>query len=144
MAAFKPCLEIRATASLEFAYDVFAQLRHACRAAFAARALYELTGDAQWLEKARKQSVQFPDSPIYRSLHESVQNREPQLPSGLTPMQRQIAIALTQGIDLNDLSRRFSRSTFTLQKQIEIIFTTLGVKSRDGRPDYRRRLRNRL
>ena len=121
-----------AAASLEFAYDVFAQLRHAYRAALAARALYDLTGETLWLDRARKQAAQFPASPIYRSVLESAQPERVEHSSLLSPLQRQIAIALTQGVELTDLSRRFSRSAFTLQKQIDIIFSTLGVKTRDG------------
>ena len=129
-----------ATDSLEFAYQVFAQIHHAYRAALAAAALYELTKDPHWLEKARQQAAHFAKSPICQRLSELGNAEKKRVPSGLTPMQRQIAIALCQGIDLNDLSHQFSRSTFTLQKQIEIIFTELDVKSRDGlRSEMRRR-----
>lgn len=116
--------------SLEFAYDVFSQIKHSYRAALAAAALYELTEDAQWLEKARKQAAQFSKSPMYRRLSELDRVEEQRVLAGLTPMQRQIAIALCQGIDLDELSHRFSRSRFTLEKQIEVIFAALGVQSR--------------
>ena len=48
----------------------------------------------------------------------------------LTPMQRQIAFALCEGLDLAELSRRFSRSAFTLGKHVEAVYQRLGVKNR--------------
>ena len=126
--------------SLEFSYDVFAQIRHPYRAALAAAALYELTEDGQWLDKARSQAAHFAKSPLYRKLSELDRVEEQRVLSGLTPMQRQIAIALSQGAELDALSQQFSRSTFTLEKQIEIIFAALGVQSRHAlRAELRQR-----
>lgn len=126
--------------SLEFAYDVFAQIKHPYRAALAAAALFEVTEDLQWLEKARTQAGHFAKSPFFRRLSELDKVEEQRVLSGLTPMQRQIAIALSQGADLDELSMRFSRSRFTLEKQIEIIFAALGVESRHAlRAELRQR-----
>jgi len=126
--------------SLEFAYDVFAQIQHAYRAALAAAALFEVTEDLQWLEKARAQATTFPKSPLFRRLSELDKVEEQRVLSGLTPMQRQVAIALSQGADLDELSHKFSRSRFTLEKQIEIIFAALGVQSRHAlRAELRQR-----
>lgn len=126
--------------SLEFSYDVFAQIEHPYRAALAAAALFELTEDLQWLEKARTQAKHFSKSPFSRRLSELDKVEEQRVLSGLTPMQRQIAIALSQGTDLDELSHRFSRSRFTLEKQIEFIFAALGVESRHAlRAELRRR-----
>ncbi|HEX5274737.1 MAG TPA: hypothetical protein VFW34_05620 [Candidatus Rubrimentiphilum sp.] len=126
--------------SLEFSYDVFAQIKHPYRAALAASALFEVTEDRQWLEKARAQAGHFEKSPFFRRLSELDKVEEQRVLSGLTPMQRQIAIALSQGADLDELSHRFSRSRFTLEKQIEIIFAALGVESRHAlRAELRQR-----
>ncbi len=126
--------------SLEFAYDVFAQIQHPYRAALAAAALFEVTEDLRWLEKARAQAAHFEKSPLFRRLSELDAVEEQRVLSGLTPMQRQIAIALSQGADLDDLSHRFSRSRLTLEKQIEIIFAALGVQSRHAlRAELRQR-----
>jgi DNA-binding CsgD family transcriptional regulator len=126
--------------SLEFAYDVFAQIKHTYRAALAAAALYELTEDNAWLEKARAQAAQVSKSPFYTRLLELDRVEEQRVLSGLTPMQRQIAIALSEGAELDALSQQFSRSRFTLEKQIEIIFAALGVQSRHAlRAELRQR-----
>ncbi len=126
--------------SLEFAYDIFAQIPYPYFAASAAAALYELTEDKGWLEKARKEAAAFKNSPFLHRLSEIDKVGEQRVLSGLTPMQRQIAIALSQGADFDELSHRFSRSQFTLEKQIEIIFAALGVQSRHAlRAELRQR-----
>lgn len=116
--------------SLEFAYDVFSEIGHKYRAALAAAALFEVTENKGWLEKARSQAAHFSKSPFFRRLSELDKVEEQRVLSGLTPMQRQLATAFSQGADLDDLSLRFSRSRFTINKQIETIFDELGVHSR--------------
>jgi DNA-binding CsgD family transcriptional regulator len=126
--------------SLEFAFEVFSHIRHPYRAALAAAALFEVTEDVKWLEKAREQAGRFSKSPLHRRLSELDKVEEQRVLSGLTPMQRQIAIALCHGFDLDELSHRFSRSRFTLEKQIELIFEALGVQSRHAlRAELRQR-----
>ncbi len=126
--------------SLVFSYEVFAHIGFNYRAALAAAALYELTEDRGWLEKARVQAAHFEKSPFFSRLSELDTVEEQRVLAGLTPMQRQIAIALSQGTDLDELSHRFSRSRFTLEKQIEIIFAALGVESRHAlRAELRQR-----
>ncbi len=44
------------------AYIVFVAIEHVYRAAIAAHALYEVTGDEQWLQKAREHAAVFPRS----------------------------------------------------------------------------------
>lgn len=116
--------------SLEFAYDVFSEIGHKYRAALAAAALFEVTENKGWLEKARSQGAHFSKSPFFRRLSELDKVEEQRVLSGLSPMQRQLAIAFSQGADLDDLSLRFSRSRFTINKQIETIFEALDVHSR--------------
>ncbi|HEV2261964.1 MAG TPA: helix-turn-helix transcriptional regulator [Candidatus Rubrimentiphilum sp.] len=116
--------------SLEFSYETFARIGHSYRAALAAAALFRLTEDTNWLEKARSEAGRFPKSPFFRRLSELDKVEEQRVLSGLTPMQRQLAVAFSQGADLDDLSLRFSRSRFTINKQIEAIFESLGVHSR--------------
>jgi DNA-binding NarL/FixJ family response regulator len=52
------------------------------------------------------------------------------MPAELTPLQRQIARALWSGADATDLSQRFSRSLYTIERQIAAVFTAFGVASR--------------
>jgi DNA-binding CsgD family transcriptional regulator len=126
--------------SLETAFDIFSQSEHYYRAALAASALYDVTRDAAWLEVARANAIRFPQSAICQRLADQTRSEEKPVLAGLTPMQRQIAIGIGQGLELDELSRRFSRSTFTIEKQIESILAELGATSRQElRSELRRR-----
>jgi DNA-binding CsgD family transcriptional regulator len=129
-----------AVRSLETAFEIFVQSEHFYRAALAADALYDITAAPAWLEMARANAARFPQSGIYRHLHDGGAQEERTALSGLTQMQREIALGIGQGLDAQQLSQRFSRSTFTIEKQIEAIYSELGVKSRQGlRTELQRR-----
>lgn len=121
--------------TLEEAYEIFSGLDHDFRAAVVAQALHDLTKDDRWLENARVHAGKFPHCALATSLHESKSQKKDTTAEGLTPTQRQIAIAHCQGFDNEELSRRFSRSTFTIEKQLEGIYTAFGVRSRTGLRD---------
>jgi DNA-binding CsgD family transcriptional regulator len=124
-----------AVRSLQEAYEIFAAIDHDFRAAMVADALHDLTHDARWLETGRVHAAKFPRC----AFAERLNNRQARAPGaevqGLTPTQRQIAIAHCQGLDNDELSRRFSRSTFTIEKQLEGIYAAFGVRSRAGLRD---------
>jgi DNA-binding NarL/FixJ family response regulator len=48
---------------------------------------------------------------------------------GLTPLQRQLARAHWSGADAHELSGRFSRSVFTIQRHLAEIYRAFGVDS---------------
>lgn len=125
---------------LESAYEVLTQIEHEYRAALAAQALYEITKHENWLKLAQAHAAKFPKSALYqRMLDNSVPTQDEQL-GALSPTQRQIAVAFCQGTDMEELSRRFSRSVFTLQKQVDAIYAALNVKTRmDLRKELQRR-----
>lgn len=130
-----------ATTQLAAAYDIYSQTRHHYRAAQAASALAEITQSMEWHEKALSHASHFPQSPMYERLNDTEGPvKDAYGLEDLTAMQRQIAHALAEGLDMAELSRRFSRSTFTLGKQIEIIYQTLGVSNRS---ELRAELQNR-
>ena len=126
--------------SFELAFEIFSQSEHFYRAALAANALYDVTHETAWLEMARANASRFPQSGLYRKLHERKQAAaEPEF-AGLTAMQRQIAVGIAEGLDIDALSHRFSRSTFTIEKQIDAIAAHLGLRSRFGlRTELRKR-----
>jgi DNA-binding CsgD family transcriptional regulator len=120
--------------ALEGAYEIFSQIEHDYRAALAAQALYDLTGDQTWLTVARGHATKFPNSALAERLNEGREGSAPQS-SSLTMTQRQIAIAHCQGADSEELSGRFSRSTFTIEKQLQAIYEALGVRNRTALRD---------
>lgn len=115
---------------LESAYGTFGEIEFAFRAALAAQALHDATGNATWLQMARAQAGKYPKSALHIRLSAGVQPKADAAFGALTSTQRQIALAFCAGAELPELSRRFSRSTFTLQKQLEAIYAALGIKSR--------------
>ncbi len=118
-----------AISSFGNAFEIFAQTEHYYRAALSAFALHEITKDAAWLEIARANASRFPHSAIHRKLHAAEDLREDPLLERLSPMQRQIAAAVAEGLDVSQLSVRFSRSTFTIEKQLDGILSQLSLPS---------------
>ena len=116
--------------TLQEAYEIFAAIDHDFRAAVVAQALYDLTKDERWLENARVHAGKFPQCALAQILSEPKAQKTDSSVEGLSPAQRQIAIAHCQGFDNEELSRRFSRSTFTIEKQLEGIYAAFGVRSR--------------
>ncbi len=129
--------EVMAMKALEAAYEIFEGAQYHFRAAQAATAIFEGTADAQWKEKAQRHADVFPHSPISAALKTKSEPTIAPLLRSLTPMQRQLTFALSEGLELADLSRRFSRSAYTLNKQVDAVFAHLGVTNR-------RALRNAL
>ncbi len=121
-----------AAATLQEAYDIFAGAGYRLRAALTAFALFEATGHVQWIERARADAEIYPNSALYSRLAQ--QPAEPvALPlRDLTPLQRQIAYALCEGLELGELSQRFSRSAFTLERHVNAIYEHFGLKNRSA------------
>jgi DNA-binding CsgD family transcriptional regulator len=129
-----------AVRSLETAFEIFLQSEHFYRAALAAAALYQITAAPTWLEAARANAARFPQSGIYQRLNTAGAPQETVTLGELTPMQREIALAIGQGLETQQLSERFSRSTYTIERQIHAIYNALGVRSRPAlRAELQRR-----
>ncbi len=83
-----------------------------------------------WVERAREHASHFPKSAFYQFLIQSVTRKAEPALDGLTPMQRQLAMALYAGLEIPALSQRFSRSEFTIKREVRIVFNKLGVQTR--------------
>jgi tetratricopeptide (TPR) repeat protein len=119
-------------AAYEAAYRVFAESEHHFRAALAAVGLIEVTGSQAWAERAREHAAHFPKSAFYRYLTERIERPASPEIEGLSPMRRQLALAVCEGVDAASLSRRFSRSEFTIKRELKAIYELFGVRSRTG------------
>lgn len=116
--------------SYETAYDIFAQINFHYRAAIAAIGLWETTKIPSWLDRAKHHAAHVPKSPIAARLNApDSATAEDQL-AQLSPMQQQLAHALCEGLEMAALCERFSRSSFTLQRQIDALYEAMGVHSR--------------
>ncbi len=110
-------------------YEIWNSAGHHYRATLTASALAEVTGEERWRAASIAHAGRYPDCPLANMADEAVA-REEALPRRLSPLQRQIARALLGGSDPADLSRRFSRSLYTIERQIAEIFEAFAVSSR--------------
>ena len=126
-----------AVTALEEAYAIFDAASFHYRATLAASALAELTGDDRWCRAAVAHASRYPDCPLTSSAGHSAA-REQAMPEQLSPFQRQIARAMWGGAELAELSRRFSRSIYRIERQIETVYAAFGVSSRNALLDAAR------
>ncbi len=117
-----------AVKNLESAYQVFSQIQHEFRAALAAEALYELTQEDAWNRMAQAHALVFPNSALCKQVQHPPEPAQSPALGKLSNIQLQLATALCEGAGMEELCRRFSRSEFTLKKQIEEVYETLGVR----------------
>jgi tetratricopeptide (TPR) repeat protein/DNA-binding CsgD family transcriptional regulator len=124
-----------AIASFEAAYTIFDEAEHHFRAALAAQGLAEITGAAVWIERARTHAGAFPKSAFYKFMTERISRKATPWIEGLTPMQRQLALSVCEGLDMTQLSRRFSRSEFTIKREVQGLYDMFNVRSRNDLRD---------
>ena len=119
-----------ASRAFEIAYTIFSSTGHHFRAALAAEGLAQTSDDPTWLERARTHAAHFPKSPLYANLKEQGTSCSGAFPAGLTASRRQLALALGEGLDLPALSQRFSRSEFTIKREIQAVYEAFAVAGR--------------
>ncbi len=118
-----------AASSLRDAYDIFDSAEFHYRAALAATALAELTGEQGWHARALAHAAHYPDCPL-AAVVDDVVAREEAMPPELNPLQRQIARALWTGAEITELSQRFSRSRLTIERNVSAVYAAFGVAAR--------------
>ncbi len=124
-----------AITAFEVAYKIFDEAEHHFRAALAAQGLAEITGAAVWIERARTHAGAFPKSAFYKFMTERISRQATPWIEGLTPMQRQLALSVCEGLDTKQLSRRFSRSEFTIKREVQTLYNLFNVGSRNDLRD---------
>jgi tetratricopeptide (TPR) repeat protein len=121
-----------ATTAFEAAYKIFDEAEHHFRAALAAQGLAEVTGATVWAERARQHAGASPKSAFYKYLTDRISHKTTPWIEGLSPMQRQLALSLCEGLDNGQLSRRFSRSEFTIKREVQALYDLFNVRSRNA------------
>jgi tetratricopeptide (TPR) repeat protein/DNA-binding CsgD family transcriptional regulator len=121
-----------ATAAFEAAYKFFDEAEHHFRAALAAQGLAEITGAGVWIERARTHAGHYPKSAFYRFMSERISRPVTPWIDGLSPMQRQLALSVCEGLDNTQLSRRFSRSEFTIKREVQKLYDLFNVRSKNA------------
>jgi tetratricopeptide (TPR) repeat protein len=126
-----------AVVALREAFEIFDTASFHFRAVLAATALAELTGEDRWRDAALAHAGSYPDCPLV-AVAEHAGEREQAMPPQLSPVQRQIARALWNGVDLAELSSRFSRSLYRIQRQVDAVYAAFGVTTRTALHDEAR------
>jgi DNA-binding CsgD family transcriptional regulator/tetratricopeptide (TPR) repeat protein len=127
-----------AVPGLREAYAIFEGAGHHYRAMLAAASLAELTGDEGWRAASIAHAGAYPGCPLATIADDAIK-REEAMPRQLSPLQRQIARALWSGDEPEQISRRFSRSLYTIERQIRAVYGAFGVVSRIELVDQARR-----
>jgi tetratricopeptide (TPR) repeat protein len=117
-----------AVAALREAYEIFDAARFHYQCVLAATSLAEITGETAWRDAALGHASHYPGCPLATTAEHCIE-REQAMPQQLSPVQRQMARALWNGVEPADLSRRFSRSLYRIDRQIEAIYAAFGVAS---------------
>ncbi len=121
--------DVAAIDAMREAYDLFAAIDHHFKAGLAASALAEATGDATWTARAVAHVACYPGSPLARKVSTPPEQRSDATFERLTPMQRQIARGMWEGLDAGRLSQRFSRSLFTIEREMAVVHAAFGTTS---------------
>ena len=91
-----------------------------------------MTDATVWIERARQHAGAFPKSAFYKYLTDRISKKATPWIDGLSPMQRQLALSLCEGLDNQQLSRRFSRSEFTIKREVQALYDLFNVRSRNA------------
>jgi hypothetical protein len=111
------------------AYDKFAAVGYEFRSTLAAGMLFEATGEQRWRDASISHAKRYPNCPL-ATFADDVVAREAAMPKALSPFQRQLARALVGGAELAELSKRFSRSLYTIERQVSEVYAAFDVRSR--------------
>ncbi len=115
--------------ALTEAYELFAGIDHHFKAGLAASALADVTVDPKWTARAVAHIGHYPGSPLARTVAKPAAERTDPLFERLTSMQRQVARGMWEGLDARRLSRRFSRSLFTIEREMAAVHAVFGTTS---------------
>ena len=119
-----------AQASLGEAYGMFESAGFHYQAMLAAQALAEVTGDEAWAAKARTHIAAYPGCPLAEQAAAPLKV-DPAI-VGLSPLQRQLARAHWSGLNVEALSKQFSRSLYTIEGHIAEIYAAFDVATAGG------------
>ncbi len=114
-------------AALTEAWSIFEDFNYAWRAALCALALYDVTNDRRWIQRAAKKIDPWPQSWIARRIVETTSAvRLDHIP----PAKRQVLELVRSGRRNTEIARTLGRSPNTVRNQLSQLFQTFNVKSR--------------
>jgi DNA-binding CsgD family transcriptional regulator len=116
-------------AALSEAWSIFEDFNYAWRAALCALALYELTHDRRWIQRAARRIDPWPQSWIARRIAEAANTSVLRL-SEIPPAKRQVLELVRAGRRNSEIAHALGRSPNTVRNQLSQLFQTFNVRSR--------------
>ncbi len=118
-----------AKAALTEAWSIFEGFNYAWRAALCAFALYEVTNDRRWMQRAAHKIEPWPRSWIARRVADGTNAAALRL-HRVPPAKRQVLELVRAGKRNSEIASALGRSPHTVRNQLSDLFTTFNVKSR--------------
>ncbi len=116
-------------AALTEAWSIFEDFNYAWRAALCALALYDLTHDRKWVQRAARKIDPWPHSWIARRVAEATNTSVLRL-DRIPPAKRQVLELVRAGRRNAEIANVLGRSPNTVRNQLSQLFQTFNVKSR--------------
>ncbi len=118
-----------AKTALSEAWSIFEGFNYAWRAALCASALYEVTNDRRWMQRAVQKIEPWPRSWIARRVADGTNAAALRL-HRVPPAKRQVLELVRAGKRNSEIAGALGRSPHTVRNQLSELFTTFNVKSR--------------
>lgn len=116
-------------AALSEAWSIFEDFNYAWRAALCGLALYEVTHDRRWIQRAARKIDPWPHSWIARRVVEATSTSVLRL-DRVPPAKRQVLELVRAGRRNSEIASVLGRSPNTVRNQLSQLFQTFNVKSR--------------
>jgi DNA-binding CsgD family transcriptional regulator len=118
-----------ARAALTEAWSIFEEFDYGWRAALCALALYEVTHDRRWVQRAAVKIDPWPQSWIARRVAEAANGSVLRL-DRVPPAKREVLELVRAGRRNSEIAKQLGRSPNTVRNQLSQLFQTFNVKSR--------------
>jgi tetratricopeptide (TPR) repeat protein len=116
-------------AALTQAWSIFEDFNYGWRAALCALALYEVTHDRRWIQRAIHMIEPWPDSWIARRVAEA-SNCAVLRGGRIPPAKREVLELVRAGKRNSEIAKELGRSPNTVRNQLSQLFQTFNVRSR--------------
>lgn len=115
--------------ALTEAWSIFEDFNYAWRAAICALALYEITRDRRWVQRAARKIEPWPQSWIARRVADATNTSVLHL-DRIPPAKREVLELVRAGRRNTEIAKQLGRSPNTVRNQVSALFQQFNVKSR--------------
>ena len=122
------------------AYEIFTHVGYHYRAAITGLALHEVSGDPVWQERSLEHASRYPNSRVPEQIEQTKTQPEDAIFVTLTPSQKQVFLAICEGLSVAEIAARFRRSVFAINKHLQTVYDAFSVNThKDLRAEAKRR-----